>query len=171
MFDQLRRLASEERLFVVVDGIDIDEVRLDGADWRPLLNGLGRLIDTTVVTIAPTSGHLVDVTLRRGTDEYHSFATSPEAQDLLPRLHARLDPATVYVGDGTHSSVLDQQLTDRDINLSRRWRPCPHGQAVSVATLDKAKPILELLYLLRRGSDAAPGVSVALVHGRPSVDS
>jgi hypothetical protein len=154
IFDQLRHLASEERVFIVVDGIHIDQASPDGDDWRPLLKGLARLVDTTVVTIAPASGHLVDVTIRRETSEFHSFATSPEAQELLHRLHAELDPATVYVGGGTHASALERGLTGRDVNLTTKWRPCGHGQALAAAELDKAKPLLEMLYLLRRDGDS-----------------
>ena len=120
----------------------------------PFPEGLARLVDTTVVTIAPASGHLVDVTIRRETSEFHSFATSPEAQELLHRLHAELDPATVYVGGGTHASALERGLTGRDVNLTTKWRPCGHGQALAAAELDKAKPLLEMLYLLRRDGDS-----------------
>jgi hypothetical protein len=149
MFDKLHQLATEQHLLVVVDGIHTDELSPQGADWSPLLGGLGRLPDTTIVSIAPMAGYLVEITFRRGTERTRSCATSAEAQDLVTSLHRQLNAATVYVGDGRHAAGLEHEFSDRDMSVTC-WRACAHDQAVAVTDLDRAQPMLEILFLLRK---------------------
>jgi hypothetical protein len=151
--EKLGRLASEEHLLVVVDGFESDQSSPIGDDpWEALLGGLRHLHDTTVVSIARVSDDTVDVTMRLAGETVHCFTGSREAERLLREIHDRLQAATVYVGDGTHASRLEPALGRDDVSLTT-WRPCGHDQAVSLDDIDKAQPILEMLYLLRRGRE------------------
>jgi hypothetical protein len=153
LFDNLAYLASARRLFVVVDAIEPHETSTgDGADWGSLLGGLAHLVDTTTASIARVSDNLVDVVVRRGADTYHSFATSAEARTLLEKMQARLDATTIYIGDGTHASLLERSVGAGDLTLTTS-RPCGSDRTIALADLDNARPIVEMLYLLRRGAE------------------
>jgi hypothetical protein len=159
LFDKIAQLASARRLFVVVDGIESDDTPSgEGTDWGSLLGGLGQLLDTTAVSIARVSDKLVDVVIRQEAGTYHCLATSSEAQVLLQKMQARLSPATLYVGDGTHASTLERNVGYRDLSLTT-WRPCAHDRAISFADLDNARPIVEMLYVLRRGTESQAGAT------------
>lgn len=181
MNDKLSRLASETRLLVVADGVPSDRVPGDGDDWKSLLGGLACTAGTTVVSIAPVSGFLVEVTVQRDGTRFHSFATSPEAQALLNQLRDQLDQAIIYIGDGTHSASLETHLTSRDLIVTNH-RPCNHADTVSLTELDQARPIVELMYVLRSRDQSthrpsghigrhASTTTVAPVSKRPFVTS
>jgi hypothetical protein len=152
---------------VVVDGIEAATTAEIGVnEWDALLGGLGHLPNTTAVSICPVSGQHVGVDIRRTGGRSHRHATSANVARLLRDMHALIDAATLYVGSGVHASELEPRLGQRDLALTT-WRSCSHDQAACLSDLDRALPIVEMLFVLRRGSEPLvprPAFDV----GRPS---
>jgi hypothetical protein len=155
LHEKLRSLAAEARLLVVTDRVTSARSSSDDcADWNALLAGLGRLRSTTVVSITADERGYVEVAVRCDAQCFRSLTTSDDAGRLLTEMHRRQDAATIYIGDGAHATSLERRLGARDATVTN-WRPCGHQEAISISDLDKARPILEMLYLLRRESARA----------------